>query len=59
MLLNDEQIELLTDDLDYILARTTCNTIQLTKGQVANSLAATRMSCSTSCRACHLRTPAG
>ena len=39
MLLNDEQIELLTDDLDYILARTTCNTIQLTKGQVANSLA--------------------
>ena len=38
MLLNDEQIELLTGDLDYILARTKCNTIQLTRGQVTNAL---------------------
>ena len=39
MLLNEQQVELLTDDLDYILARTKCNTIQLTKGQVSNALA--------------------
>ena len=39
MLLNDEQIELLSGDLDYILGRTACNTIQLTRGQVANALA--------------------
>ncbi|MEI6073048.1 MAG: hypothetical protein WCS31_14745 [Verrucomicrobiae bacterium] len=38
MLLNDEYIELLKGDLDYILARTKCNSIQLTKGQVANAL---------------------
>lgn len=39
MLLNEEQIELLTGDLDYILGRTACNTIQLTKGQVTNAIA--------------------
>ncbi len=39
VLLNDEQIELLSDDLDYILGRTTCNTVQLTRGQVANAMA--------------------
>ena len=39
MLLNEQQVELLTDDLDYILARTKCHTIQLTKGQVSNALA--------------------
>lgn len=38
MLLTDDQIELLEGDLDYILARTTCNSIQLTKGQIANAL---------------------
>jgi len=38
MLLNDDQIELLKGDLDYILARTACNSIQLTRGQVANAL---------------------
>jgi len=38
VLLNDEQIELLRGDLDYILGRTACNTIQLTKGQIANAL---------------------
>jgi hypothetical protein len=39
MLLTDEQIGLLKDDLDYILARTKCDTIQLAKGQVANAIA--------------------
>lgn len=38
MLLNDELVELLKGDLDYILARTKCDSIQLTKGQVANAL---------------------
>lgn len=38
MLLSDEQLELLKGDLDYILARTACNSIQLTKGQVSNAL---------------------
>lgn len=38
MLLNDDQFELLKGDLDYILARTSCNSIQLTKGQVANAI---------------------
>ncbi len=38
MLLSDEHIELLKGDLDYILARTKCNSIQLTRGQVANAL---------------------
>ncbi len=38
MLLSDEHVELLKGDLDYILARTKCNSIQLTKGQVANAL---------------------
>lgn len=38
MLLSDEQLELLKGDLDYILARTTCNSIQLTKGQVSNAV---------------------
>lgn len=37
MLLTDEQIERLKEDLDYILARTRCNTIQLTRGQVLNA----------------------
>lgn len=39
MLLNDEQIELLTGDLDYMLGRTACNTVQLTRGQIANAIA--------------------
>jgi len=38
MLLSDEHLELLRGDLDYILARTKCDSIQLTKGQVANAL---------------------
>ena len=38
MLLSDEHLELLKGDLDYILARTKCNSIQLTRGQVANAL---------------------
>lgn len=38
VLLNEEQQELLKGDLDYILARTTCNCIQLTKGQVSNAI---------------------
>lgn len=38
MLLSDEQIELLKGDLDYILARTRCDSIQLTRGQVANAM---------------------
>lgn len=38
MLLSDDQFELLKGDLDYILARTKCNSIQLTKGQVANAI---------------------
>lgn len=38
MLLTEEQLELLRGDLDYILARTKCNSIQLTKGQVSNAL---------------------
>lgn len=38
MLLNDEQLELLKGDLDYILARTRCDTIQLTRGQVLNAI---------------------
>jgi len=38
MLLTDDQFELLKSDLDYILARTKCNSIQLTKGQVANAI---------------------
>jgi len=38
MLLNEDQLELLKGDLDYILARTSCNSIQLTKGQIANAL---------------------
>ncbi len=39
MLLTDEQIELLKGDLDYIVARTKCDTIQLTRGQIANEFA--------------------
>jgi hypothetical protein len=38
MLLNDEQVELLRGDLDYILARTKCDTILLTRGQALNAL---------------------
>lgn len=38
MLLNDEQCELLIGDLDYILARTKCDTVMLTKGQVSNAI---------------------
>lgn len=38
MLLSEEQFELLKSDLDYILARTSCNSIQLSKGQVANAI---------------------
>lgn len=38
MLLSEEQFELLKGDIDYILARTTCNSIQLTRGQVANAV---------------------
>lgn len=38
MLLSEEQFELLKGDLDYILARTSCNSIQLTKGQISNAI---------------------
>ncbi|MCK9590208.1 MAG: hypothetical protein WC076_06955 [Terrimicrobiaceae bacterium] len=38
MLLSEEQFDLLKGDLDYILARTSCNSIQLTKGQVSNAI---------------------
>ena len=38
MLLSEEQFELLKGDLDYILARTSCDSIQLTKGQVSNAV---------------------
>ena len=38
MLLSNEQLELLRGDLDYILARTTCDTLQLTRGQVLNAM---------------------
>ncbi|MEI8310513.1 MAG: hypothetical protein WCH98_07150 [Verrucomicrobiota bacterium] len=38
MLLSEEQFDLLKGDLDYILARTSCNSIQLTKGQVSNAV---------------------
>lgn len=38
MLLSEEQFELLKGDLDYILARTSCNSIQLTRGQVSNAV---------------------
>jgi len=38
MLLSEEHLDLLKGDLDYILARTKCNSIQITRGQVANAL---------------------
>jgi len=38
MLLSDDQLDLLKGDLDFILARTSCNSIQLTKGQVSTAL---------------------
>jgi len=38
MLLSEDQFDLLKGDLDYILARTSCNSIQLTKGQVSNAV---------------------
>ena len=38
MLLSEDQLELLKGDLDYILARTSCDSIQLTKGQVCNAI---------------------
>jgi len=38
MLLNEDQLELLRGDLDYILARTKCDKLQLTRGQVMNAL---------------------
>ena len=38
MLLSDEQLERLKGDLDYILAHTKCDTIQLSKGQVLGAL---------------------
>ena len=38
MLLSEEQFGLLKGDLDYILARTSCDSIQLTKGQVSNAI---------------------
>ncbi len=38
MLLSDDQVDLLKGDLDFILARTSCNSIQLTKGQVSNAI---------------------
>jgi hypothetical protein len=38
MLLSDDQFELLKSDLDYILARTACDSIQRTKGQVAQAI---------------------
>jgi len=37
MLLNHEQRELLSDDLDYIIGRTSCNSIQLTRSQILNA----------------------
>ncbi len=38
MLLSDTQIERLKDDLDYIVSRTRCDTMPLTRGHVANAL---------------------
>ena len=38
MLMSEDQFELLKGDLDYIMARTSCNSIQLTKGQVTNAI---------------------
>jgi hypothetical protein len=38
MLLSEEQFELLKGDVDYMLARTSCNSIQLTKGQICNAI---------------------
>ncbi|MFA7344740.1 MAG: hypothetical protein WC003_10580 [Terrimicrobiaceae bacterium] len=38
MLLTEEQFDLLKGDLDYILARTSCNSIQLAKGQIFNAM---------------------
>ena len=38
MLLSEDQFDLLKGDIDYILARTSCNSIQLTKGQVSNAV---------------------
>jgi len=39
MLLSDEQIELLSGDLDYILPRTKCDSVLLHRGHVLNAVA--------------------
>jgi len=38
MLLTDDQFSLLKTDLDYMLGRTTCNSLQLTRGQIATAM---------------------
>lgn len=38
MLLSEEQVSLLLGDLDYILVRTACNTVQLNRPQVLNAI---------------------
>jgi hypothetical protein len=38
MLLNELQTELLKSDLDYILARTRCNKVPLSKGLILNAI---------------------
>lgn len=38
MLLNDDQIQLLCGDLDYILARTKCDTMPLGRAFVQNAI---------------------
>ena len=38
MLLSSDQIERLVDDLDYILPRTKCDTVQLTKSHILSRL---------------------
>ena len=38
MILNDDQVCRLRDDIDYIIARTRCNTVQLTRTQVLRAI---------------------
>lgn len=38
MVLNDDQVYRLRDDIDYIIARTRCNTVQLTRTQVLRAI---------------------
>ena len=38
MILNDDQVSRLRDDIDYIIARTRCNTVQMTRTQVLRAI---------------------